>query len=566
MSRLTVSEHLRISALMADRRRRELLSRAMSASPFRWRQVDSRVEQLLLVPQDIRTPDPSFWLEVRQGQFGLAGSIAKLDGRSPFDLRPPSPAWERALHGFGWLRHLHAAEDPDASEAARRLAMEWAIRFARGGGPSWNPETLARRTIAWISHANCLLEGADERAYEVITRSLSAQLSKLASVWREAGEGLPRLKALIALVLADLCVAGHDRRLPGDLAALLDELDRQVLPDGGHASRNPTVLIDVLIDLLPLRECFRARGKALPERVSRAIDRMLAMLGFMRLGDGLLARFNGVGVAFPAGLATVLAYADVTAPPLIEAPQSAYVRLSAGSTVLIADCGGPAPLALAGAAGAGCASFELSSGREVILANGGVPGSANLDWLPAARATASHNTLVLGEESSARLIVDRRLETLLREQPLRGPDVVEFERFEEVDGGIGFDVTHDGYLQRHGVLHHRRVTMDASGKRIVGIDRLRPPRGVMRHSRDVPFAIHFHLHPGVTCERADKLGTARIVTPTQNWRFAAEGARLGIEESKHFADSIGPLRTVQIVLRGASYGEVEVRWALTRLA
>ncbi|MCB1521639.1 MAG: heparinase II/III family protein [Hyphomicrobiaceae bacterium] len=587
MSRLTVAEQLQITAISAERKRREVLSRLLQVPPFRWRFGDGRIEQLLIVPQDLRTPDPSLWLEIRHGQFGLAGSLARLEGRSPFDIVPPSRDWQRALHGFGWLRHLHATDDPAAFEAARQLAIEWVVRNASGAGRSWHPDVLARRVISWLSHAGVLLEGADEASYDVITASLARQLVRLSSSWRETPAGRPRLMALTALVLADLCVAGHDSRLPTDVPVFVDELRRQILPDGGHVSRNPSVLVELLLDFLPLRECFRARSHPVPPALAEAIADMLAMLRHLRLGDGLLARFNGVGIASPASLGTVLAYAEFAAKPLTAAEASGYVRLERGETVVVADCGSPPPMPLAGEAGAGCASFELSSGRELILANGGFPGAANADWVPAARSTASHNTLVLGEVSSSRLIIDRRLENLLPGKPLRGPGNVTVTRIgsgnassldedmpgldsdelqSDSDDVAGFEVCHDGYLQQFGVLHRRRVTLEATGRRIVGNDWLKPPRGVMRHKQDVPFAIHFHLFPGVKCERAGRVGSMTIATATQRWRFVAEGARVSIEESMHFADSIGPLKSVQIVLRGASYGEIEVRWALTRLA
>ena len=61
---------------------------------------------------------------------------------------------------------------------------------------------------------------------------------------------------------ADLCIAGHERRLAQSQKLLVAELERQVLPDGGHISRNPWVLVELLLDLLPLRRCFAARGQA----------------------------------------------------------------------------------------------------------------------------------------------------------------------------------------------------------------------------------------------------------------------------------------------------------------
>ncbi len=564
MARLTFQERFEITAISAERARRGLLSRALNSRTLRWRYGAPRAEQLLIVPQDLRSADASFWYEMCHGQFGLAGSLARLDDRSPFDIIAPSRNWTLALHGFGWLRHLSAAEDVDAADAGRQLAVEWTIRHSKGTGDAWRPEVLARRVISWLSHANLLLEGADERTYNAISSSLGVQLVRLSSAWREAPAGRPRLLALTALVLADLCIAGRDRRLQVDVPLFLEEIERQILPDGGHVSRNPNTLVELLLDILPLRQCFRARGRAQPIVLDASINSMLAMLRFLRMGDGLLARFNGVSVALPARLATVLAYADIASPGAAHARSSAYERLERGDSILVADCGPPPPVVLSGEAHAGCLSFELSSGLEILFSNAGAPGAANADWLPAARATASHNALVLGETSSSHLITHRRIEDILGGLPIRGPSVVELEEFTEVDGTVGFQASHDGYLRRHGLLHHRRVAMENNGRRIVGTDRLHPPRGTLRLKRDIPFAIHFHLHPGVLCRRGDKVGTALIEAGDQRWRMAVEGARLGIEESMYFADSTGPARRLQIVLRGATFGETEVRWALMR--
>ena len=78
MPRLTISERIRITQLAADRLRRGAVSSILHAPPFRWHFSGSAGEQLLIVPQDLRTADPSFWNEVEVGQFGLAGMVGGL--------------------------------------------------------------------------------------------------------------------------------------------------------------------------------------------------------------------------------------------------------------------------------------------------------------------------------------------------------------------------------------------------------------------------------------------------------------------------------------------------------
>ena len=61
-------------------------------------------------------------------------------------------------------------------------------------------------------------------------------------------------------------------------------------------------------------------------------------------------------------------------------------------------------------------------------------------------------------------------------------------------------------------------------------------------------------------------GSASIILPGgEQWGFTAVGARLVIEESTHYAELIGPLRALQIVLRGVCYGAADVRWTLRRV-
>ena len=47
------------------------------------------------------------------------------------------------------------------------------------------------------------------------------------------------------------------------------ELDRQILPDGSHLSRNPQASVELLFDLLPLRQTYANQGEQLAPYVSR---------------------------------------------------------------------------------------------------------------------------------------------------------------------------------------------------------------------------------------------------------------------------------------------------------
>jgi uncharacterized heparinase superfamily protein len=418
--------------------------------------------------------------------------------------------------------------------------------------------------ISWLSHSSLLLDGADRRLAAGLMLSLEDQAGYLAAAWRDAPDGHPRLLALIGLVQACLCIAGHERRLAEAEKHLVRELDRQIAPDGGHLSRNAGVLIALLLDLLPLRQCFGARGLTPSERLIAAIDRMMPMLRRLKLGDGELARFNGVGAGEQDALAMLLAYDRGRAAPGPPVSSSGYVRLQRGGTAVVVDAGPAPPLELAADACAGCLSFELSSGPDLLFVNGGKPAAAHARAVAAARATASHNTLALGGQSSADLVRSAVLERRIGAPPIRHPGRV-IARLSEADGGLILQATHDGYAGRFGLVHCRTLCLSADGTLLDGEDALHGARGEVRFALDIPLAVHFHLHPLAGARHRD--GGAELILPGgERWRLSAEGAALSIEQGTHYADMVGPRQVQQVVLRAACCGALTVRWRLQRIA
>ena len=339
-----------------------------------------------------------------------------------------------------------------------------------------------------------------------------------------------------------------------------------VLLDGGHASRNPATLVELLLDLLPLRQCLAARGQPPDRTLLAAVTRMTGMLRHLRLGCGALARFNGMGATERDALATVLAYDEGRAAPPESCVRSGYGRLQRGETVILLDAGAAPPLELTGAACAGCLSFEMSAGAELLIVNGGTPAPPEAGRSAIARATASHTTLCLGEQSSAKLMRNARLERAIGNTLLRHPDRVACEVRQGEGGTIGLEASHDGYVEAFGLIHTRTLALDAAGTRLEGCDKLTAAKGTVRFPWDVPFAIHFHIHPDAEARVGTSLESADLLLDNGgHWRLTASGAAVSIEESQFFADAAGVRRTRQVVLRAQCSGATEVRWTLQQI-
>jgi uncharacterized heparinase superfamily protein len=293
---------------------------------------------------------------------------------------------------------------------------------------SWQPEILARRITSWLSQAPLILHDADDQFYRRFLRSLIRQVRYLRHTAIEARDGVPRLQALVALTYAALCMAGQARHLRATIRRLVAEVERQIMPDGGHISRNPGALIELLLDLLPLRQAFAARNIAPPPQLNNAIDRMMPMMRFFRHGDGNFAHFNGMGPTRPDVMATILAYDDARGAPLSNTPHSGYQRIAAGPMLLLMDTGAPPPLGVSQEAHAGCLSFELSHDLQRIVVNCGLPGTNRETWRQVARATAAHSTVVFNDTSSCRFLESGSFKRLMGTPIIGGPTDIQVSR------------------------------------------------------------------------------------------------------------------------------------------
>jgi len=562
---VSVAQRRRISTLIVGRFARTLLSRLSGSSLALARLWPGRTDRLIIAPHDLRTADATRAAEIYAGRFVFAGKIVTCHGRSIFELDPPTEDWEVALFGFGWLRHLRAADTALTRANARSLIEDWITHKARRRPIARRADVLARRIISLLSQAPLMLGDTDSKFYRRYLRSLTREIRRLRYTMVDIPDGVPRLQVAIALCYAALCLANQARQIRSATRRLSEELQRQILPDGGHISRNPGALIELLIDLLPLRQTFAARNIAPPPALLNAIDRMMPMLRFFRHGDGSFALFNGMSSAPSDQVATLLAYDDTRGTPMASLPHSGFQRLEAGQVTLIMDSGPPPPPNVSHDAHAGCLSFELSSGSSRIVVNCGMPATGRDNWRAFARSTAAHSTLTYHDTSSCRFVELSAMKRLLQGAPIvSGPAKVESHR-EATDAGERLATSHDGYLARFGVVHRRVLTIGGDGGRIEGEDSLSLASGGRGRRAGADYAVRFHLHPAV---KASRLGDARgvlLVLPNRDvWTFEAEDDTVELEESVFLAGNDGPRRTFQIVIRQDAATVQSIRWSFMR--
>jgi uncharacterized heparinase superfamily protein len=551
--------------LLLSRFARHAAARVSESSVAVSRMFPARADQLVIAPQDLRTTDATRAAEIYAGRFAFAGKIVTCHGRSIFDLEPPSDDWEAALVGFGWLRHLRAADSALTRANARSLIEDWFSKKSRNSKIGWRADVLARRVISLLAQAPLVLSETDDKFYRRYLRGLTRDIRYLRYTMIDIADGVTRLQVLIALNYAALCLANQARHIRTATRKLSDELQRQILPDGGHVSRNPGVLIELLLDLLPLRQTFAARNMAPPSALLNAVDRMMPMLRFFRHGDGNFALFNGMSSTPSDHVATLLAYDDAHGNPVSSMPHTGFQRLDAGELTVIMDTGVPPPASLSHEAHAGCLSFELSVGTNRIVTNCGIPATGRETWRAFARGTPAHSTVTYHGTSSCQFVELSAMKRMLQGAPItRGPGTVEAYR-EEVHNGILLTTSHDGYISQFGMTHRRVLMVSKDGTRLDGEDTLAAAPGYRIKAANDDFAIRFHLHPSIKANRLSDARGVMLVLPNRDvWTFEALDDQVELEDSVFLAGSDGPRRTVQIVIQQSARQASSIRWSFVR--
>ncbi len=142
---------------------------------------------------------------------------------------------------------------------------------------------------------------------------------------------------------------------------------------------------------------------------------------------------------------------------------------------------------------------------------------------------------------------------------MAGPTLVSVRQAQDATG-MWLLATHDGYVAPKGLLHERRIFVDARGREARGEEiltvtdaRARAAFDRSRHAGDgaVRFAARFHIHPAVSV-RFDPVDEAATLTlPNgETWVFRAGGGDVAVEESTYFDASLAaPQPTRQVVVR-----------------
>ena len=323
-------------------------------------------------------------------------------------------------------------------------------------------------------------------------------------------------------------------------------------------------VLELLADLLPLRQTYANQAEEPPTALIGAVERMLPALRFFRHQDGSLARFNGMGATIHDRIAAILRHDDTAGAPLQHAPHSGYERLSMGGTTVIADTGLPPHADVSEPR-----ACRLPVVRDVVrppqlhrefrrrhVRRAGVP-AAGPRHRRAFDGDAQRHLVGALQQFDRRQRIDRRAAGVgTQAGGVRAPATARTRK--------ASSPCMTAMSRVSASITSARCRCRRGGNELTGIDRffLAGGKPARNNGRDF-VAVRFHVHPEINLftDKEDRL--VLTANGTDAWVFSASVEPM-VEDSIFFAGLSGPRKSRQIVLAFKASEVQEVRWEMTR--
>jgi len=441
--------HMRISQLAARPRRaispRILAVGLKETSPRRWQPF---AQGLFAdhAPQSGPVCPPHL-----TGEFTAAGRVRSIEAPRFWRDDADGLLFLFHLHGFSELaRYAHGERTADGNRFWSRLVADWLDRHQRPTAPAWHPYPTSERITSWLAAASAQVFPPSP-LHDRVLASLNRQASYLGRCVEHDIGGNHVIENAIAL-----CAAGMALGRPGMAARgrrlLRVELERQVLPDGGHEERSPSYHRRLLDRLDDLSELIERSGETLPGLTEHrvAMRRWLDALagpdgGVPMLNDG----WEGPRVVPIGGR-----------PAVDDLDASGYLVLRDRDDQVVIDAGPLCPPHLPPHAHADALSFCCWLAGELLVADPGSFTYAGPDRVRF-RGTAAHATVEVDGEDQCDLWGPFRAARL--PDVRRGPVTTS-------DGITVVHAWHDGYRRLADPVVHHRVFCWAPPDGLVVVD------------------------------------------------------------------------------------------------
>ncbi|MBL95391.1 MAG: hypothetical protein CFH06_01696 [Alphaproteobacteria bacterium MarineAlpha3_Bin5] len=468
---------------------------------------------------------------------------------SPNPLSIPQKYWplsnepySRGLHGYRWVTlNTFSASNAKLNYKLQGNILKWIELWEHWHSFVWRSDLLGERIGYWLSLHQAICMNASPNFRKKFYVCLFRQAKHLHHAHLEDTNSWHCFLAHWGRIYSAFAFTAFNKKRKRTIKYFELDIQKHVLPDGGHISRSPSIALALLAILVNVRDLLICFQQTLPEALVAGIDRLAPFVKALRHGDGGFALFGG-SIEGNSDLIDEVLKASKTNPRAItNARYTGFSRLRAGQTTAIFDSGILSEPHYRNTSSASALAFELSNGKSRLVCNcGNRTAKKTTIWNKALFASAAYSTITLADKS-----VSSIFHVIHNRNDYKGSRFVE--------------ATHDAYYREFGVNITRTLYLSSDGHDFRGEDKV-------TGDSNAPFVIRFHIHPDVRIFQLERK-TRAILKPLNGhtWQFDCL-LPFTIEKSVYFGS--GHLRrTLMLAVNGClTKNETLIKWKFSTQA
>jgi len=456
------------------------------------------------------------------------------------------------LNNFFWFFSLDLKS---SKETTKLVIKNWIKGNNRYNKQSWEFDITSKRIIAWLSNHKLTYDDSDREYCSIFDHMIQKQTNHLLNEIKSSQNLENKMIGCSAIILTGLAYKNEKNYLENGLGILKNIIKFSIDNQGFTKSRSIKQLIFYLKYFIIIREWFKESQNIIPEYIDETIFYLGSSYSFIWKNIGLDILFNGNYHSKNNDFDQYLKRLGYTFKNEVN-ELGGYAILKSKKIVLAMDIGSSPNKNFSLDYQFGALSFEIFSNQKKLITNAGYFPNKQNKLNKLSKSTALHSTLIIEDFSSCiskkgdkNFVIDKGLKVSKK-------NIVCEKNYWKISG------SHDGYLQKFGIIHERDIEFYPEQNKFIGYDK------ILRKStkKEIKFDIRFHLDPSSKVMKTQDNKSILIELGDEGWKFNCDNFDINIDNSLYFGNKNSYKDNQNIYISGINKKNKQtIKWEIIKL-
>ena len=458
----------------------------------------------------------------------------------------------KRLNNFYWFFTLDLKS---SKKNTQKIISDWIEKNYKYNSNSWEFDLTSKRIIAWLSNHSLTIEQADKSYLEIFNGMIQKQTNHLIGEINHSKNTNDKIIGCAAIILVGLSYKDEKKYLSYGLNLLKKICNSEFDNYGFTKSRSIKQLIFYLKYFILIREWFKEAQVEVPDFINETIFYLGQGYAFtwQNIKSDILMNGNNVSnnLEFDHYLRRF------TYKFKNENKEfGGYAILHDKKIALVMDVGEPPSINSSNEYQSGSLSFEIISNGKKLISNCGYYTGDNEKLKELSKSTATHNTLILDDNSSCKFKKTNKNFLLKDGLKVLKKNIVFEKNYWKISA------SHDGYNKKYSAIHERDIEYYPEQFKFVGTDKVT----IKKTNLNLKFDIRFHLEPNVKLMKTQDNNAVFIELEDEGWKFTCNNFNIDIDNGLYFGNKNSYSQNQNIFISGIINNNSEnIVWQLNKI-